>query len=303
MAGNHYGEEIKKKAIELYLEGLSCKTIGRQLHIPQASIFRWVDEAGKMRPMTEAIKLRHPPTEETKRKTSMTLKGKYVGENNWNTIRISDTSKNPSEHLAYILGVMYGDGYFDARGIGLESRDRDFVEAFSNAVKIHFGIEGSIYNRPSRGALVDWRGYTKEYMRKPTFAYRSGSVLLRNFIVGMMKFENILNMTYEHKIAFLRGLWDSEGTIYIGHYMVLVNITHKDLELCKLFQRLLLETTGIESKITHAKSQNIYRCYWYHPENAVKFHDIVRPTIQRKRDKFEEARAELVLSKSETRNQ
>jgi hypothetical protein len=102
-------------------------------------------------------------------------------------------------------------------------------------------------------------------------------------------YEFIDKLNKEQKTWFLRGLWDSEGTINIVvNVSAQVRFSQKDVKLCELFSKLLLEITGIPSKISSSNMQTLYNSYFYKREYIIKFYDIIQPTIQRKRKIFEE---------------
>lgn len=94
-----------------------------------------------------------------------------------------------TQQLAYICGVIKGDGWLSKLTIGLRVKDQDFCQAFASAVSCVFGASPIV--------RLDERGY---------WLYR------RSNKTGM--FNRILNFrptTMAQKRAWLRGLFDSEG--------------------------------------------------------------------------------------------
>lgn len=225
-------------------------------------------------------------TEEHKLNISKSLKGRFTGKDRyWNIVILKNGYDKITNDLAYIIGVLYGDGYIIKNGgIGLQTIDDDFAHAFGDAVFRQFGIESNYY-KTKQSELKDWRN-GKTYNRKGTTILQAKSVLIRDFIQKIKNFGFVDKLNKEQKISFLRGLWDSEGSVSISGYTTVVQFTHNTFELCELFRKILLEITGIESKIrVHPQKNHVL--YFYRKEHIKNFYEIIQPTIQRKRDKFE----------------
>lgn len=89
---------------------------------------------------------------------------------------------------AYLSGVLHGDGWC-TKTLGLRVKDRDFAEAFADA------IEKVAAKRPN--IIIDERGYFTVRVSNKTgkFSYLKDSEI----------------RTAEDKASWLRGLFDSEG--------------------------------------------------------------------------------------------
>ena len=92
---------------------------------------------------------------------------------------------------------------------------------------------------------------------------------------------------------FIRGLWDSEGSISKGRFNNKLTFTHNSLELHKLFMDTFYEVTGLIFTITKKREQGNYVTYSYNKKHIKKFYDIINPTINRKREKFKEIIASI----------
>lgn len=238
-----------------------------------------------MRTLSESKKGK-PLSKETVLKRSLTVSGKYRGVNNKNAQKLKEGYDEITNELAYIMGVMYGDGYIiSSGGIGLQSIDKDFVDYFSSCVERQFGVRISNYTtKPS--ILKDWRN-GREYQRKGTFIMRVVSVLLRDYIKSIKNEQFVKKLDISQKKHFLRGLWDSEGSISTTGCTNMVNFTHNSLEIHKVFCGLVEETCGFKIKTSNLREQGNYVSYFYFREYIRKFYETIQPTIQRKRDKFE----------------
>ena len=201
--------------------------------------------------------------------------------------------KNP-EALAYISGVILGDGYIKRRKRGrsrtrtiivLESRDYDFVENFAK-------LAASITRKKRRYAIMkrqrDGQFITEVSSRKFYQLYKS-------FVKTLPK------ASKKQKIEFLKGFFDAEGSpgIRVGKDGLTIKpcIGNSKLSLLKLVQKLLREL-GIVSKI-YSPPHSYYRdCirrkkYYYlviHDRKSLRrFAKLIGFTISRKREKFFEA--------------
>jgi hypothetical protein len=91
--------------------------------------------------------------------------------------------------LAYLAGVLHGDGWCTALTIGLRVADRDFSDAFAAALRGVFGV--------SVEPKTDERGYWL--------------VRVSNKTGRFSQIRSYAPMTVDEKAAWLRGLFDSEG--------------------------------------------------------------------------------------------
>ncbi|MEM2280338.1 MAG: LAGLIDADG family homing endonuclease [Nitrososphaerota archaeon] len=118
----------------------------------------------------------------------------------------------PSKELAYIIGVVAGDGYVRRRQrprksyhkvfIGLKVKDREFAEEFARCLGTVLGREPPKPANPrSSGGrfVVELRCQALyQLLRKP---------------LDMEKLKAFIEDDIECKSAFLRGFFDSEGCV------------------------------------------------------------------------------------------
>lgn len=114
----------------------------------------------------------------------------------------------PSKDMAYILGVVYGDGYTTYHGgawqIGLHTASRAFAESFRKAL-VKIGLH------PSR--VYEYIEPTRVHRIKTT-VYRTScySNKFAEFINSLSFYQLSLLLNKESlKWAFLRGFFESEG--------------------------------------------------------------------------------------------
>lgn len=129
--------------------------------------------------------------------------------------RIPNSSKKLTTKKAYILGVLFGDGYINKKRvtISLSVIDKDFALAFKNSL-----IE--VYGKISSFKLVQ-----KKNTQKPQYLVELYSTEVVEDLLRYGEFygkiwevpKEILGNPNKKIIGmFLRGLFDSEGSVYIG---------------------------------------------------------------------------------------
>jgi len=160
----------------------------------------------------------------------------------------------PNENLFYIIGVLYGDGSafcydsypnkkYKVCRIMLDCKDLDFARAFQNSCK-KIGLKARLNKK-------------KKITFKQGFCWRVDcySKILYDFY---RKFDlnSMLDEKRKHKIAFIRGIFDSEGSNYINHkkgkYGITITTIKKDFSL---FLKEIINSIGLEAKTYHHYNQ------------------------------------------------
>lgn len=193
-----------------------------------------------------------------------------------------------TEDLAYIVGVLMGDGHLAKDRIILNSVDAEFVGAFYETIQRQFGRSASIYQVPAVRKVSPSNG--KTYLCQPQVRLQFASVEAVTFLEGVRSSDWVSRLPVKYKIAWLRGIWDSEGSItkakVKNHWMVAFAIRNETL--AALYQQTLAEALSITATLTKSKNQ-MWVVYFGKLHDVVRFYHGVQPTIQRKRARFEEA--------------
>jgi intein-encoded DNA endonuclease-like protein len=204
----------------------------------------------------------------------------------------------PSEDLAYIVGVGLGDGtVYVKRGIRdafmrhnlyLKAKDKEFVEEF--AIRV-----GRVLNRPP--PKVRFKRSTGYYYVEVE------SKTLYELLKKPIDIEKIRKYV-EHcercMAMFLRGFFDSEGSVNKNGYVTAINTNYElMLYVQELLKRLGIETTGPwpsrrqgtplydpRSGKVYTRKKDCYRIY-VRAEGNADFYRIVGFTILRKRARLE----------------
>jgi len=184
------------------------------------------------------------------------------------------------KNLAYILGVIEGDGHVSKYTTILGVKDKDFALTFKKA-------------------LEDWSGFKCRmfFDKLKTYWVELYSKIITNFLKNI-NINKLKVMSGKYKAAFLRGMYDSEGCI--DKYSI--NISNQNKHLLQFCKDLLLDL-GIESGIIGivgkkgnisyfsdgrkcTSNKNTYGFYIYKKENLIKFRDLIGFSIKRKQDKL-----------------
>jgi len=211
----------------------------------------------------------------------------------WAKNQIPESAKKLTEEKAYILGVLAGDGYFSYGSkrrkypgtIGLSATDKEFVDEFAGCLRHVYGLEPSRFTKGKKAHNRKLSHVAEIYsveVAKDMFSYgvNFGS---KSWMVP----ETIKEAPSEIKRSYLRGFFDSEGTVYFredGDRYIAAFSTN--LEGLKEIGKLLTDIE-IEYKI----SQEV----WYYKikiskrGNLRKFAELVGFTIKRKMQKLEQA--------------
>ncbi len=164
----------------------------------------------------------------------------------------------PSPALAYIVGVYLGDASVSENAykyrIRLKVVDRDFAEAFWNALK-DIAVNPWIGFEHNRGRSYRW---CVEVTNKDLYMFLSRPK------------EKLFNIVRTYPREFLRGFFDSEGSAIVYQNRARVEASNYDLEILELCRELLKEFE-INSKIykTKRKGQPVVirdKVYFYNSD-------------------------------------
>ena len=210
--------------------------------------------------------------------------------------RLNSVKLDPSPELAYVIGVMFGDGCVGFRRAGRAYRyrirlkvvDKDFAEEFKRCLEA-LGLKPSLRLERDKTRCDRW-------------CVEANSKILYEFLKRPK--EKLFEVAKKYPIEFLRGFFDSEGTVYLNPKnprIARVRASNYDLELLE-FMKVLLLDLGIYSTIYITKKKgeqsNIrgkiykYRKNFYiidisRKDSVKKFAINVGFTIRRKQNKLE----------------
>lgn len=205
--------------------------------------------------------------------------------------KIPEVSKILTTEKAYILGVLCGDGYIRIQQhshgylVGLNVCDEDFADEFKNCLKKVYELVPSknlkkmrptnVCNNPKQQYVIN---LTSKLVIQDLLKY-SPSFKTKEWKIP----EQIKNSNLEFKSAFLRGFFDSEGTIRLkkkGHAYLQICSGNNDSLLD--LKKLLLDNFNINLKINYNQGK-VMMLYSERYKDIKNFSDKIGFTIERKR--------------------
>lgn len=187
---------LRSKIKRLYNQGLSSRDVGKKLNISHTRVLQLLKKENiKTRSVIKPI--------------------------------LNPDYKELSPERAYIFGVMCGDGCifsgtehkgkwdYQSYIVYLAARDKDFINEFSRCIKSVYGVIPSLYFRDRNKFNKKWSSiWTARIKRKKVYedlsSYKFGTKTWRVP-------NEVLNSNDKKVIgSFLRGFYDSEGSISIG---------------------------------------------------------------------------------------
>lgn len=221
-----FGKKIREILYELYwVQEKSISEIGLLLGFNQATIHRWMKKFGVKRRKTT----QHSP---------QCLKFMYK----------PDLSSSPV--LSYTLGVILGDGYvcdrIDEKRVKLGVTSKKFAQSFQKALK-KLGMNPGLYVR-------------KKEKGKNVFVVQASCAFFVKWYenVNIEAIENIVSKDHKCKKAFLRGFYESEGTLYIygaEDSCLALSMSNTKRELILLVQRTL-HSLGFKTSLHKRRRKN-----------------------------------------------
>jgi len=190
------------------------------------------------------------------------------------------TSTKLTTSLAYILGVMNGDGFIrninNTSVIALAAKDFDFCKVFKNTLEIWSGIKCSKIKKRN------------DNLWEVALSSRKAGSCIKNF-----NLPQLFNSSDTIKCTFLRGLYDSEGSVNSSGYTKKVQLYNTNLNLMKLSKRLLKDI-GIKSSIykqtknpSHKGNKTVFILQVGNGKNIKTFYEKVGFLIKRKQEKLQ----------------
>lgn len=214
----------------------------------------------------------------------------------FNRIKCLNLEHSPA--LSYIIGVYFGDGSITLDKnykykIKLKVADREFAEAFRDALK-------SIGANPILG-------FEKNITRSSRWYVEATSKDLFMFL--KQPEEKLFKVAKEYPREFLRGFFDSEGSVvwYEPRKSLVISASNYDVDILN-FCKELLQELGIYSKIYLTKRQgmpivirgeryyynnNLYELRILRRKSVLKFYEEIGFIIFRKRQKLESTLKQL----------
>jgi intein-encoded DNA endonuclease-like protein len=192
-----------------------------------------------------------------------------------------------SSEKAYLLGVFCGDGYLSTGyRVGLEVADLDFLKEFQRCLFVVYGSQAKIYTRSPRRTNY---GYAKPHysvtlgskeIYLDLLRYDPSSFKSKTWIVP----QEIKQASLQIKSSFLKGLFDSEGTIRLkAKGSSGLQLCSGNLSSLLEIKEMLLRDFDICMKLSSHKNR-VPIIYTETYKDIKSFSNLIGFTIQRKKN-------------------
>ncbi len=276
-------------------EGWGSLKISKKFNIPRATIEGWINCGRKPYYISEKRIKACNSKENIQRLKKLSKKSQPIAVKKAREINVKPILNNKiDKNLAYILGVLFGDGHLSQGRIILSATDKDFVENFKNKLEKWSKYDTRIYSRN-----IKVSGKIKK--RKIQWACYLDSVEIGKFL-KKIAINNLKEK--QHKVSFLRGFFDSEGSFSKDYELITYN---KDLEKMKQVSKFLGDLK-LDNRIKGYTVKNINgkKILYYYLKVIGKsrylFYQRVGFSIQRKQNKMEEWVQKIAMNKYKENN-
>jgi len=222
--------EDTNKIKSLYQSGESIFTIAKKFNVHPSTVCEHLEKSGtRRRSLKEAGIL-------------ASEKGRLP-----NKHEIPKSSKKLTREKAYILGVMCGDGYLnrtnnDSYQVALQAIDKDFVIEFAKCIEKIYRIVPSV--RKIKTDIPNWNDkWQARICSKEIY-----NDILDYALFGKYEWKIpgiIFNSSKNIKYSFLKGFFDSEGSVDKSKKIVAVSVNELGINEVAI----LLLSIGIRSNI------------------------------------------------------
>lgn len=176
-----------------------------------------------------------------------------------------------NDSLAYIIGVILGDGNIRRYLVRLRTKTLPFNKVFEQALK-KIGIN-------SKTVYVSPRKQWNTYICSVEFA-----TWLKN--LTLQKVEKIVTRSKKNVTAFIRGFYESEGSAKKWYNAVHIIISNSNKKLIKLLNNLVNNLgfkTSTLKDFDKRRDSYMYRlCILGGSQEKLKFLNLIKPCIKNK---------------------
>lgn len=182
-----------------------------------------------------------------------------------------------TKSLAEFFGVMLGDGHLTTYQVAvtLGNKELDYVNYVSNLIKKVFNVSPKIGIRP-RGYYVVYFGSTK------VVKWLQSNGLVFNKVRDQVKAPDWIFKKHFLMEGFLKGFFDTDGSVYRVRFGVQLSFSNKSLRLLKDVFNSLTLLDYHPSKISRSQVYLTKRKY------VLKFFKHISPANIKHRQRFEE---------------
>ncbi|MDP4012561.1 MAG: LAGLIDADG family homing endonuclease [Candidatus Nanoarchaeia archaeon] len=279
-----YTLEQYTKSMELKNKGYGSQRISKLLNLPNRSTVEgWINRGMKPYYFSEKRIRASNSIENVERMRAMNKLTQHKAVQisaELRTKRLPERAKTMSEELAYILGVVYGDGHISTkqRRVMLSATDEDFVLEFKANLEKWSKFEARYTTRKLKLS----EGIKSRKLQYLTYIdSKEASSFLKKVDIN-----KLIDFSQNIKCSFLRGLFDSEAHV-LDRGIRFFN-TKKELVL---LVKKLLESLSVLSTITQSKTpagKPYYYLNIYRKDSVLNYNALIGFTIKRKQRRITE---------------
>ena len=217
--------EKKKELIELYeRENKTIGEIGKILGVAESTVF------DRMKRLN----------------ISSTPERKLSYCNKRNDLEIP---KKMSNELAEFIGIMLGDGHVGPTQIliSIRRQERSYLEYVHRFIKELFGVDSKYIECPERNTYEVYVG-SVEIVR-----FLKDLGLVSNKVQEQVDIPDFILRGEEHGASFLKGFFDTDGSIYKLKFGVQMGFCNRSVPLLRSTREILLKLKYHPSKISSWK--------------------------------------------------
>jgi intein-encoded DNA endonuclease-like protein len=203
---------VDNKTVKYHLEKRNIKLRGRRKEYEDTMINNIVDLYTNKNYTIKEIADRYHLSNNTVRKILLDNKVPIRMSNESRMIRREENvSLNMDDNLSYILGVLEGDGYVIYKSgkylIGLSTKDYDFAKYFYRKLT-NIGLKPKTHYYQTKN-----KNWSERYI------VECNSKKFCEWYFNLNKYDDYYKLLKEkeHKCMFLRGMFDSEGSVKVEY--------------------------------------------------------------------------------------
>lgn len=180
-----------------------------------------------------------------------------------------------SEMLSEFIGILLGDGHINPTQVTvtLGSKELRYVYYVANLIKNIFSIEPKIV-KSKNGYFVVYFGST-EAVR---WLLKMGLVF--NKVKKQVDVPSWILTQKEYMDSFLRGFFDSDGSIYKLRFGIQIAFINRSLPILQSIRYILILLGFFPSQISK------FRVYLTRKEDVKKFFKLIKPSNNRHLERF-----------------
>ncbi len=158
-----------------------------------------------------------------------------------------------TNEVAEFFGIMFGDGHISLNQIivSLGTKELDYVDHVSAVMQKVFHIKPSVFTRSETGKNNKYRNVYFGSVAAVKWLLKDGMV--HNKVKEQVDIPKWIFSQEDFMRAFVRGFFDTDGSIYKLKFGIQISFTNYSLPLLKSLQRMLIALGYTPSRISANK--------------------------------------------------